>query len=134
MAQSSPHSNSKTTPETLNESDLESSSSDSEQSLPPLKLNYSTETTDNLKYDDLSQHKLQSVGEKNGFRIDYIQMPSKSRKGCYQVFVKLLFMAEKRGKEIAPIVTHGTGESLEIAKCRAAERALQHLDLMLSVQ
>ncbi|XP_028393597.1 RISC-loading complex subunit tarbp2-like [Dendronephthya gigantea] len=133
MVQTSPYGNSTTTPETLNESDLESSSSDSEQSLSPLKLDFSTETRD-LKYDNLSQDKLQSISKKEGFTIEYIRLPSKSKKGCYQVFVKLLFMAEREGEEMPPIVTHGTGNTLEIAKCKAAERACQHLEWMLSVQ
>ncbi|CAB4021155.1 Hypothetical predicted protein [Paramuricea clavata] len=135
MSQPSPYSNhSNSSPEILNDSDLEDyNTNDSDSASLAGKLDFSTESTDDLKYDELAEQKLESCSEKDGFDIEYINMPNKSLKGCYQVFVKLKFTRNKdRGKN--PIVTHGTGETLEIAKQRAAERARKHLELMLSVQ
>ena len=86
--------------------------------------------TDDSKCDELSQQKLESCREKNGYDIDYILLPNKSYRGLYQVFVKLTFA----DKQKHPIVTHGSGETLNVAKCRGATRALEHLDLMFSVQ
>ncbi len=133
MSQTSSHSNNDSSSEILDNSDLEdydSSSSDS----PSLaqKLDLSAVETDDLKYDEDSEKNLQCSSKKHGFTIEYIPLPSKSLRGLYQVFVKLTFTANK-GKQNHPIVTHGTGETLKIARARAAERALKHLDLMLSV-
>ena len=136
MSQSSSHRNNDSSSEILDNSDLEEydSSTSSDSPSPAQKLNLSAEETDDMKYDELSEHKLESCSysARDRFTIEYIQMPSKSLRGLYQVFVKLTFTANK-GKQNHPIVTHGTGETLKIAKARAAERALKHLDLMLSV-
>ena len=131
MSQPSRNSNVKSSSTILNDSDLEGyDSSGSDSSSPVTKLDLSTEMTDDSSYDELSQQKLESCREKNGYVIEYISLPNKSFKGLYQVFVKLTFA----DKQKHPIVTHGSGETLNVAKCRGAERALQHLDLMLSVQ
>ena len=109
------------------------SSSGSDSSLQPSKLDLSTEVTDDFKYDDLSEQKLESCKEKHGFKVEYIPLPNKSLKGQHQVFVKLTFNGLS-DKQNHPIVTHGSGETSNIARGKAAERALKHLDLMLSVQ
>ena len=115
----------------LGDSDLEGyDSSDSDSPSSVQKMDLSTEMAEDSSYDELSEHKLRSSSEKNGYVIEFIPLPNKSCKGLHQVFVKLTFA----DKQKYPIVTHGSGESLGIAKCRAAERALKHLDLMLSVQ
>ena len=125
------HNNAQSSSTILNDSDLEgydSSGSDSSSHVP--KLDLSTEMTDDSKYDELSPQKLESCREKNCYDIEYIQLPNKSYKGLFQVFVKLTFA----DKQKHPIVTHGSGETPNVAKCRGAKRALEHLDLMLSVQ
>ena len=134
MSQASAYGNSSSSREILDDSDLEAySSSDSDSPSPAGKLDLSSEDNDDLKYDELSQEKLSSCSGKYGFKVEYIELPNKSLKGRYQVFVKLTFK-ENTNKDRHPIVTHGTGETRMIAKCKAAERAQKHLELMLSMQ
>lgn len=122
--------------EVLSDSDLEDFifTSNTDSPSPARQLDFATEVTEEYKYDNLSQEKLESCSLRDGFSVEYIELPNKSRgKGQYQVFAKLTF-TENNDKERYPIVTHGSGETREIAKHRAAERARNHLELLFSVQ
>ncbi|XP_046850639.1 RISC-loading complex subunit tarbp2-like isoform X2 [Xenia sp. Carnegie-2017] len=124
-------SNTQSSPEILNDSDLEDyNSSGSEISTLSSEPNVTNACKDNLLYDNYSIIKLESLRNSQHFKSEFIPLPSKSKKGFHQVFLKLTFDS---GQVNYPIVTHGSGETEQIAKSRAAERAYQHLQLLMKV-
>ena len=82
------------------------------------------------EFDKGSVEKLKNKGASEGFNVEFIFLPNKSKKGLHQVFVKLTFNGTNK---LAPVVTHGSGETEHIAKCRGADRALKHLEIIMSL-
>lgn len=99
------------------------------------EYNSSDSTSHNLDAEDRniynieSMEKLQERSEIEGFDIKHIELPAKSKKNLYQVFLKLTF----KDKKSYTIVTFGSGETVNIALKEGAGRALQHLDVMKSL-
>lgn len=113
----------------LDGSDLEEYNSSSSDSPHP-DMDISSDADDS--FDNQSMAILESRSSREGFRIEYISLPSKSKKGLYQVFVKLEFI-KSGGIDRPPVVTHGSGETENIACHKGAARALKHLEIMMSL-
>lgn len=73
--------------------------------------------------------KLEERSKMEDFDIEHIDLPIKSKKTLYQVFLKLTF----KEKKSYTVVTFGSGETVAIARKESAGRALQHLDVMNSL-
>ena len=79
-------------PEILNDSDLEDyNSSGSETSTLSFEPNVTKACKDNLVYDNSSIIKLESLSDSQYLKSEFIPLPSKSKRGFYQVFLKLTF-------------------------------------------
>ena len=106
------------------DSDLEdypSSASDS-------PLDNTTEVED-IKFNELSLTELKSKSTVQKFNYEFFKLPDQSKKGLYQVFLKLTFT---ENCQKPPIVTVGSGETEHIAQSKAADRVLQCLNIMIN--